>query len=461
MIKKILAALTAFTLAAVCLASCSGSDDGGESKADNSTAAASEQAEESAADSSAEEAPADESAADESAAQGSDDLKAPVNDGAINIEEGPTDNMIARSVYFEGDKTRLAEKIKAAIELQNDDSVSPQEKVDTPIKIAFLGDSITAGSTTSSSQNTYTAQFEKWWEDNVCLFSKATNAGIGATDSYLGVHRVDAEVLAEKPDIIFIEFINDANTDFYKTTMDSLVRKCLAAENNPAVVLIEMTTKDGGCPQDMHGEIAEYYGVPVISYHDAIMPEIEAGNLAWETTQADEVHPNDAGHTLLAQLLIDFVGGVKDDIDSYTEASTPFDASMESPTGDKYADAVLADKNSDLVNVTDAGSFTNDTTVLWNFPNGWATKDGGTFTCEMEFKNLGMLLLKGVGGNMGAATISVDGEEVKVIDGNFEGGWGDYAYNEEIVSFDEKAKHTVSVTVEDGKYFEILRWMLS
>ena len=459
MIKKIAAVLTAFTLAAACLASCSDKEEGADSqKADNSAAQTQSANDTQSAD--ASEGETDESTADEPA-EGDSDLKAPVNDGPIDLEQGATDNMITRSVYFEGDKTRLAEKVRAAIDLQNDDSKTPQEKVDTPMKIAFLGDSITAGSTTSSSQMTYTAQFEKWWEDNVCLFSKAVNAGIGATDSYLGVHRVEDQVLAEKPDIIFIEFINDSDTDFYKTTMDSLVRKCLAAENNPAVVLIEMTTQSGGCPQNVHGEIAEYYGVPVISYHDAIMPEIEAGNLTWETTQADEVHPNDTGHTLLANLLIDFVGDIKDNIDSYTESSQPFDSSMESPTGDKYADAKLADTTSDLVTVTDLGNFKEGTSTLWNFPNGWSTTDGGTYTCEMEFKNLGMLMLKGVGGNMGAATITVDGEEVKTLDGNFEGGWGDYAYNEEICSFDEKGKHTVSVTVDDGKYFEIISWMLS
>ena len=52
-------------------------------------------------------------------------------------------------------------------------------------------------------------------------------------------------------------------------------------ENNPAVIMIEMTMDNGTSPQNVHSDIAKAYNVPVISYHDAIMPEIEAGTIKW------------------------------------------------------------------------------------------------------------------------------------------------------------------------------------
>ena len=443
-------------LGMMCFAGC------GDSSSDDSSSASDTAS--SAAESSEAEETSEEDSSETESEEASDDLKAPVSDTTIDVEaDGATENMLIRSIMSEGDSTRIAEKLQAAIDLVNDDSMEATEKVAYATKVAFIGDSITAGSVTTSNDNTYVKQFESWWIDNIGYYIETINAGIGATDSYLGVHRVDSEVLAENPDIIFIEFINDTNDDFYKTTMDSLIRKCLAQENNPAVILVEMTTESGSSAQEVHAEIAEYYGVPVISYHDAVMPEVEAGTLDYDSIQNDEVHPNDTGHILLGQLLTNYIQTIIDDLDNLDKVSEAFDTSLESPTGDKYADAVLCDSTSELVTVVDEGTFTEDTTVLWNFADGWATSTEGTIEFEMEFKNLGILYTEMYSTLGGIATISIDGEEVTTIDADFTSGWGDYACNVELAAYDEKATHTVTVTVAEGTgtNFEILRWMIS
>lgn len=46
-----------------------------------------------------------------------------------------------------------------------------------------------------------------------------------------------------KLDIIVIEFINDADDEFYESCMDSLVRMCLEQDNNPAVMILEPSTE--------------------------------------------------------------------------------------------------------------------------------------------------------------------------------------------------------------------------
>lgn len=140
--------------------------------------------------------------------------------------------MIARSVINEGDTSRLAAKLDYA--LQN-----PKETT----KICFIGDSITAGSGANSSTNQYVNQFKSWWEENISFYVDVTNAGIGATDSYIGVHRAQRDALEAKPDIIVIEFINDADDEFYESCMDSLVRMCLEQDNNPAVMILEPSTE--------------------------------------------------------------------------------------------------------------------------------------------------------------------------------------------------------------------------
>lgn len=367
----------------------------------------------------------------------------------IDISKGASENMLERSILLEGDTSRIAAKLENTIK-------NPKELT----KICFLGDSITQGSAASSMQTQYTALFQKWWEENVSVYTQFVNAGIGATTSYLGVHRAQAHMLNEKPDIIFIEFINDTDDEFYKASMDSLVRKCLSQDNKPAVIMIEMTMDNGTSPQNVHSEIAKAYGVPMISYHDAIMPEIEAGTIKWEDISPDDIHPNDIGHEMLAQMLENYIKLIQCKLDSIDKE--PLDLTADSPTGDKYADARFADRNSDEVTVIDEGSFT-DVASFMKFNSGWGTSTGGSATFEMEFKNLGIAYLKTTDGLSGNVTITVDGERVMPITGDFSGGWGDYIQTDEIYVSDMTAKHKVVISVDEGdaKKFNVLAWLLS
>ena len=192
--KKKLAFTVALMMTAMAFSGCGGSDSSSDSDDVKSSAQSSQTS---------------ESEDDSKPSESQSELKAPVNDGAVDIAQGCTENMLIRSVLNEGDTSRLAQKLKNAVD-------NPKETT----KITFLGDSITAGSVTSSSSNQYVNQFKTWWEENVSYYVDVTNAGIGATDSYLGVHRVQKDVLDAQPDIIFIEFINDVDNEFYKATMD-------------------------------------------------------------------------------------------------------------------------------------------------------------------------------------------------------------------------------------------------
>lgn len=432
MAKKLLATLVALSLSVTMLAGC-GNDSSSNSEKETTTTTT---------------ASGDNSSTPDNNG-GDTQLKAPVSDTAIDVKDGPTENMIIRSVAREGDRSRLAAKLQYALDNKRE-----------IMTVCYLGDSITAGSSASSS-NQYTYQFSRWFEDNVTYMSNPVNAGIGATDTYLAVHRAERDVLANNPDIIFIEFINDVDNEFYKTALDSLVRKCLSAENNPAVILVEMTMEDGTSPWNAHMEVAEHYDLPVISYKDAVLPEIEAGNFKWTDISPDNIHPNDAGHKMLGQLLISYVNSVKEDLDNIDK--TVKTELPEALTSDKYANATLANRNSESVTVTDEGAFTGTPSFYQNFTDGWGTTTGGTFTFEVEARNIGMVYNKNVDGTYGMAKITVDGQEVKTINADFTGGWGSYACMEEFYTSDETAKHTVTIEIADtGKTnFDIYSLLIS
>lgn len=208
-----------------------------------------------------------------------------------------TEAMRKASVLNKGDTTRLASKIKAAL---ND------KKHNTTI--ACFGDSITEGSAASSMSKHYSSLFRDWWSNNISSAVTLINKGVGGTISYFGLHWADEAILKHKPDIIFIEYVNDKDEDKDSLyAMDSLVRKCLSLDNKPAVILLEMSYNMNGTlsnAQKTHMKVAKPYGVPVISWRDAIKNPILNGELKWRDVSPDIVHPNDKGHALLTELMV-------------------------------------------------------------------------------------------------------------------------------------------------------------
>ena len=111
-----------------------------------------------------------------------------------------TPAMIARSRYNEGNKVRLAKVIK---KLQANEEVT----------VAYIGGSITEGYS-AGDDLCYAKLTTNWLQEK---FPNAkinyVNAGIGATGSYLGVYRVEKDVLAYNPDLVFVEFYVNDNGD--------------------------------------------------------------------------------------------------------------------------------------------------------------------------------------------------------------------------------------------------------
>jgi lysophospholipase L1-like esterase len=439
--KNKLALILALTICASAFAGCGGASSGESSKAAESSAEVAETADNSG-DTIVEETASEKLLAEY-----------PVNDGAYDFKQGATENMLARSLLNRGNTSRLAAKIQRAVD-------DPKAVTN----ICYLGDSITAGSGASGSAKQYTNLITAWWEENLSLYVLGTNAGIGATDSYLAVHRAYRDVPPES-DIVFIEFINDQDSEFYQATMDSLVRYSLALENQPAVILIEPSTEGGGSPQSAHLKVAETYDLPMISYHDAIIPEIDAGNFAWKDTSNDNVHPNDAGHAVMAQCVLNLFDQVKDGLENESKDVEPFDpAAVESPTGDRFAGATLGSADTpELVEVVDAGTFT-ESAQFGNFSGGWGSTTGGSAVFKIKCKYLGILYHKNISGTFGKVAVKVDDNAAVIVDGDFPGGWGNYPKAEEIFSSDETAEHTVKVEFINGDTapdFEILGWMIS
>ncbi len=345
-----------------------------------------------------------------------------------------TEDMIRRAVVNPGNTARLADAMKRA-------------QAGEKITIGTIGGSITQGTAASTTDERYANRALQWWAK---AFPKAqldfVNAGIGATDSYIGVHRVDADLLSKKPDVVIVEFsVNDTDAALNLQTYDSLVRKILQAENHPAVILLFTTQEDGTSLQDTHMQIGSAYNLPMISYKNAVLPEIEAGKFTWKDISPDNIHPNSVGHGIIGELLWSYFNSVYAKLDQINTSDLTFTATPV--TKDLYAKGQLLDSKT-LTPKTMQGF--EQAELSNQFPNDWTTKEGGELTFEVTGSNIGVLYYKTVDGKSGQYCVYVDDRLIQVLDGDFTGGWGNYAQAQQVYTSDTPSTHTVTIKQLEG-----------
>ena len=349
------------------------------------------------------------------------------------------------SVVSQGNKARLAKLMEKAAKGEN-------------LTLAVIGGSITAGSSSSVQDKCYASLTAKWWRDN---FPQANftfhNMGIGATTSVLGVHRLENDILAKKPDFLIVEFaVNDDDTMY--PYYENLIRRVMLEEKETAVIMLFMTTESGWNRQEQQIAIGEAYGLPMISYHNVIRKLIDTNEITWRDVSPDDVHPNDEGHSVCASLLASYLDGVKAE---YANLCKCVPAVPEKALyGERYMNAKLytastleADSNVDWV--VDSGM------NFYHLNTGWKTENAGAeLTFETEFKEVNICYRKMISDpEIGNAKVFVDGNEVDLLEGAFPGGWGDYFSVKTSFKADEITKHTL--TIESTGKFYILAILLS
>lgn len=209
-----------------------------------------------------------------------------------------TDAMHERALVSAGDPGRLR-------------SVFAKARRGEPICVAAIGGSITAGGLqTKDPARRYVQQVAKWFETTFPgLKVSFVNAGIGATDSAYGALRVKTDVLDRHPDLVVVEYaVNDkTTTPEHGESYEGVLRQLLSSSENLAVIELFFMHNDGQSTQPTQVKLGRHYGLPMISFTDAMWPEFQSGRLKWETFYADVVHPKDEGHDIASDLLRDFL----------------------------------------------------------------------------------------------------------------------------------------------------------
>jgi lysophospholipase L1-like esterase len=314
-----------------------------------------------------------------------------------------------------------------------------------PVTLGFIGGSITHGQAASSPERSYPNLVGQWW---ISHFPQShitmVNAGVGGTGSAYGVLRLQHDLLSKHPDFVVVEFgVNDHDDAAHAETYEGIVRQLLADPDQPAVLLLFMMHHDGTSAQDFQEPIGARYELPMVSYRDALWPEIAAGRLKWSDISEDDihVHPNDRGHAAAASFIDSMLQETLDHLPAKPPLIPPIPTTMPLPAPvytDLFGDTQLigADK---LVPVTNSG---------WIYDNRnqcWASQTPGGV---IEFETVGRafeLLYGRFTPDAGTIETTFDDDPAKIFDGWFDGTWEGYTQVDEMGRDPQGGSHRLRV----------------
>lgn len=346
----------------------------------------------------------------------------------FRLSEKSMKRLVREALVSEGDLTRLFQAFNKA-------------QKGGKMVIGAIGGSITRASIKMPIEKRYANLILNWWQKN---FPKTqfelVNAGIGATGSDYGAMRVQHDLLSAKPDFVIVEFAtNDLDTPEYAESYEGLIRQILNAPQKPAVLLLFMTRKDGSSVQEAEIITGEYYHLPMISYRNAIWQEMKAGKLQWDQICPDEVHPNEYGHAIAAELINRTLNQTK----------KKFKAEKLSPVANNPTP--LYSNNFEFTSLFDGETLIPTRNNGWSYDEsgkdskGWkSSTPGSAIEFEISGTNLYLSFWR-VNGAMGKARITIDGQSPIVFDSWFDQTWGGYREMEPIARNLNQGKHLVKI----------------
>ncbi|MDD5935688.1 MAG: SGNH/GDSL hydrolase family protein, partial [Clostridiales bacterium] len=221
-------------------------------------------------------------------------------DPPIQYDTPEYKEMIGNSLVSTGNNFRL----KRVIE---------RTKAGDEVTIAYIGGSITQGAGAKPiNTECYAYQSYKAFCD---LFSPCdgenvhyVKAGIGGTSSELGIVRYDRDVCEDgkiKPDLVIVEYaVNDEGDETGGVCYESLVKKILAADNEPAVLLLFSVFMNDFNLQDRLQPIGERYDLPMVSVKDALVPQFKESKILTKRQYFYDIfHPTNDGHRIMADCI--------------------------------------------------------------------------------------------------------------------------------------------------------------
>lgn len=324
------------------------------------------------------------------------------------------------------------------------------------LTIGFIGGSITQGSLSSTPRTCYAYLVYNWWRKK---FPQAeflyVNAGVGGTTSQYGAARAEEDLLCHNPDFVIVEFsVNDENNDHFAETYEGLVRKIYRSGSEPALLLLHNVRYDNGeNAQEEHGKIGGAYELSCISMKEAVYGKVASGEVPIRSITPDDLHPNDAGHELVAETVIKFL---EETSKNCSEEESPFykGGLPEPVTKNRYENSMRY-RNDNCA--PKCNGFTKDSKKNEKnshiFQKGWiASGINDKIVFEIEGTIIAVQYRKSIRKPAPVARVTIDGKkEISfLLDGNFDEDWGDCLYIDTVAENLENTVHYVEITIVEN-----------
>lgn len=371
--------------------------------------------------------------------------------------------MIERSIMHAGNPYRLKKVVEKA---QNGETVT----------IAAIGGSITQGAgAVPINTECYSRKFYEGFlkltgadRDNV----QYVKAGVGGTPSELGMIRYEVDVLkdgAVKPDLVIVEFaVNDAGDETNGVCFESLVKRILLSDNDPAVLILFAVFADDWNLQDRLIPVARAYDVPAVSVKNAVSWQFQDPAKQIMTRNQffyDRFHPTNLGHTIMADCMLYLMKQIMQ-----AEAVKDTDYAQVTPAiGDAFTEVRLVDRAHNLPDcIIDAGSFTEEEgprqlverdmdaigtpefDFAWTYPGNQTKETFVPFFMKVHCRSALIVMMDSASLEVGKAKVLVDGKVVLNLDPHIVG----WVHNSPIICLNEKeaAEHQIEVVMEEDSF---------
>lgn len=191
------------------------------------------------------------------------------------------------------------------------------------VNVVYFGGSVTQGTgLASADQDTlsWRGQVNTWLTEN---FPKAkihaVNCATGESGTLLGAYRVQRDVIAAKPDLLFLEYAVD---DYYHDTSydetsrqyETIVRQIRAALPDCDIVTVLTTERTVAekarqgtlyAQAQAHEDMAAVYAIPTVDVGSALANQVADAD--WSNYMSDTVHPNETGYALYSKVIQEYL----------------------------------------------------------------------------------------------------------------------------------------------------------
>ncbi len=344
-------------------------------------------------------------------------------DPPVQFDTPEYKNMISNSFVSAGNNYRLKKVIE-------------RTKVGEEVTIAYIGGSITQGAG-AKPINTECYAYRSY--DAFCkLFSPCNGknvhyvkAGVGGTSSELGIVRYDRDVREDgkiTPDLVIVEYaVNDEGDETKGVCFESLVKKILEADNQPAVLLLFSVFMDDSNLQERLQPIGERYQLPMVSVKDAVVPQFKESKVITKRQYFYDIyHPTNIGHRIMA----DCIQYLFETVNQEKSATNDMSLDVEPVYGTRFKDVVRFDRRDfeSFAKITTCGFDKIDREIQWVernmdlelspvFEDNWkneGTKDA-MLKMEIRCKKLLVVMKDSGDSNFGKVDVFVDGEFLKTL----------------------------------------------